>query len=204
MSSPRAEFFAESRRKLEAYYLAPGADAYQQSGRSGGAARWEQTRRPIADLVDRDGDFLDVGCANGLLLESLISWCAERGLRLRPHGIDFIPGLIELARRRLGSQAQLAVANAFHWDPPRRYDYVRTNLEYVPRDDHVEFVKRMQRAVSADGRLIACHYHNADERPIDVVRVLARAGLPVSGERRIDGVSLAWSDGQERSVSARR
>ena len=41
------------------------------SGRSTGAERWELKRRCIADAVEGAGDSMDVGCANGLRLESL-------------------------------------------------------------------------------------------------------------------------------------
>jgi hypothetical protein len=42
-----------------------------------------------------------VGCANGLLMESVAAWCAERGLAVEPYGVDISPALAELARRRL-------------------------------------------------------------------------------------------------------
>jgi len=38
--------------------------------------------------VDRHGDFLDAGCANGLLLETLVAWYAEKEIAIRPHGVD--------------------------------------------------------------------------------------------------------------------
>ena len=37
----------------------------------------ERARRPIVSAIDRDGTFLDVGCANGLLMESLATWAGE-------------------------------------------------------------------------------------------------------------------------------
>ena len=66
-------YHAETRRLLEGAYL-EAEDPRGGSGFRGDAGRWERARRPIASAVDRDGTFLDVGCANGLLMESLVEW----------------------------------------------------------------------------------------------------------------------------------
>jgi hypothetical protein len=39
-----------------------------QSGKSGSGEGWEYSRSLLANAIDRDGTFLDVGCANGFLL----------------------------------------------------------------------------------------------------------------------------------------
>ncbi len=96
----RADWFGALREVLAELQLSEPGNVYLQSGRSSGAARWQETRRCIADAVHRDGHFLDLGCANGLLLESLIGWCGERGITLRRHGIDLLAPLIALARER--------------------------------------------------------------------------------------------------------
>jgi 2-polyprenyl-3-methyl-5-hydroxy-6-metoxy-1,4-benzoquinol methylase len=57
-------------------------------------------RSPIVEAIERGGDFLDVGCANGLLLEDIMAWAAGAGHVIIPHGVDIGPGLIELARQR--------------------------------------------------------------------------------------------------------
>ena len=44
-----------------------------QSGRGGDPAGWEHARRLLLDAVPDGSDVLDVGCANGLLMESLAS-----------------------------------------------------------------------------------------------------------------------------------
>ena len=63
---------------IEPAYLA--AETPQgQSGRSGDAAGWEHARRLLLDAVPDGSDVLDVGCANGLLMESLVAWAAEDG-----------------------------------------------------------------------------------------------------------------------------
>src|SRR5262245_50598135 len=88
---PRDVYFEVLQAAVSECYLADLSNPYQQSGRSSGAERWEETRRCLVLALHRDGDFLDVGCANGLLLESLVAWAAEIGLTLRPHGLDFVP-----------------------------------------------------------------------------------------------------------------
>jgi hypothetical protein len=74
---------------------------WEQSGKSGDLAGWERGRRPIMDAVDRDGTFLDVGCANGFLMESVRAWAAEDGHDVEPYGLEIAPELAALARRRL-------------------------------------------------------------------------------------------------------
>ena len=193
-SSSRQAYFDALRAALAAYYLADPGNPYQQSGRSSGAARWEETRRPLAQAIDRDADVLDVGCANGLLLETLIGWCADRGITIRPHGVDFIPELVTLARTRFpGQEASFHVANAWDWQPGRQYDVVRTNLEHVPRADWSAFVERQLSWVVPGGRMIVCHYRNAHEEVVDVGALLEGWGFAVAGRIR-DPFEAAWTD----------
>jgi hypothetical protein len=101
-----------------------------QSGKSGDEALWEEARRHIADAIDRDGSFLDVGCASGFLMESVVRWSPHR---VEPYGLEIATQLADLARRRLPQWAdRIYVGNALGWSPPRRFDFVRTGLDYVP------------------------------------------------------------------------
>jgi SAM-dependent methyltransferase len=191
--APRDEYFEAVRAAIRDYYLEDPSNPYQQSGRSSGAARWLETRQCIAQAVHRDGDFLDVGCANGLLLKSLIAWTAARGFAIRPHGIDFVPELIELARQRLAPYAgTFEVANAFYWTPHRRFDFVRTNLEYVQPGDWPQFLARQYGAVADGGRLIVCHYRNEDDDPVEVASILRGLGYAVVGYADAPGTSVVW------------
>jgi 8-oxo-dGTP pyrophosphatase MutT (NUDIX family) len=197
-AAARAEFFRALRASTAEYYLSEPGNPYRESGRGKGAARWEETRRCIADAVHRSGDFMDVGCANGLLLETLRKWCAERGFALRLHGIDFVPELVALARARHPAYADhFAVANAWDWEPRRRYDFVRLSLEIVPASDRAELVRRIaSRAVAPGGRLIVCHYADVargDPR-VDVGTWLESEAMIPVGRGAAPGVSLAWID----------
>jgi 2-polyprenyl-3-methyl-5-hydroxy-6-metoxy-1,4-benzoquinol methylase len=136
---------------------------------------------------------LDVGCANGLLLETLIGWACEEGFMIRPYGIDFVPELIELARQRFPDHRDsFEVANAFYWSPGRQYDFVRTNLEYVPQSEWIPFVRRQYALVAAGGRLILCHYRNADDAYVDLGAVAQGAGYEVTGRTELPGTAVAW------------
>lgn len=98
------------------------------SGSSRDAAGWERARSLIADAVVPRQTFLDIGCANGHLMASMAEWAA-----VEPYGLEISPELAELARTRLPHWAErIWVGNALVWEPPRRFDVVRTGLDYVP------------------------------------------------------------------------
>lgn len=155
---------------LEETYL-PATTPQGQSGSSGGADHWEGRRRVIAEAIHRDGTFLDVGCANGLLMETLPVWAAARGFQIEPHGLDISSKLADLARKRLPAWAdRIHVGNAVTWEPPRRYDFVRTELVYVPSGrEPVLIAHLLEHVVAPGGRLILCAYRprgETDAEPI--------------------------------------
>lgn len=136
-------------------YLA-GDNPRSQSGHSGDEAYWRQARSLVAEAMDRDGAFLDVGCASGHLMECVQQWAGEQGRRVEPYGLDIAPELAALARSRLPQWAErIWVGNAIDWVPPQRFDFVRTGLEYVPRRRQPDLVRRLlQEVVAPGGRLI--------------------------------------------------
>ena len=61
-----------------------------------------------------------------------------------PSGLDISPELAEFARRRLPHWAdRIWVGNALEWEPPRRFDVVRTGLDYVPPRPRRELVEHL-------------------------------------------------------------
>jgi 2-polyprenyl-3-methyl-5-hydroxy-6-metoxy-1,4-benzoquinol methylase len=191
--SPRDTYFHTLHAAVSEFYLADPSNPYQQSGRSSGSERWVETRKCYLQTIHRSGDFMDVGCANGLLLETLMAWAAEAGFTLLPHGLDFVAELVALARERFpNNRDSFAVLNAFDWIPSRQYDFVRTSLEYVPRSDWSELVRRHYAAVCPGGRLIVSHYRNADDPYVDPGSVVQAAGYSVAGRITAPGVGAVW------------
>ena len=155
-------FYADNRRTLETAYLR-GTTPQQGSGFGGGELDWQQARRHITEGIPGDGTFLDVGCANGLLMESVAAWCAERGLAVEPYGVDISPALTDLARRRLPQWAdRIWTGNAVDWRPPAglRFDYVHILLDSVPRARRADLVRHhLKHTVRpATGRLLVSDY----------------------------------------------
>jgi SAM-dependent methyltransferase len=166
----RGEIDEEEWHRLVAEFVVPiylAADtAWAQSGKSGDEAVWEVARRPIVAAIDRDGTFLDVGCASGFLMESVKRWAAAAGYAVEPYGLDISPELADLARRRLPHWARrIFVGNARHWIPPRRFDYVRTGLEYAPPGRERSLLHHLlEHVVAPGGRLIVGTYNEERER----------------------------------------
>jgi 2-polyprenyl-3-methyl-5-hydroxy-6-metoxy-1,4-benzoquinol methylase len=155
-------FYAGTLRTLERSYLR-AATPQQGSGFGGDQLAWRQARWHITEAIAADGTFLDVGCANGLLMESVAAWCAERGLAVEPYGVDLSPALAELARRRLPQWAdRIWAGNAIDWQPPPglRFDYVHILLDSVPAARRADLVRHhLERTVRpVTGRLLVSDY----------------------------------------------
>ncbi len=132
-----AGWHAETARLIVPAYLA-AKTPWEGSGKSGTAEDWEHARSHIAHAIEHDGSFLDVGCANGYLLECLPRWTVHS---LDRYGLDIAPELVDLARLRLPDLAgHLFVGNALEWRPPHQFTYIRTGLEYVPRHRRAELI----------------------------------------------------------------
>ncbi len=149
------EWYREVAAVITPAYLAAD-NPRAQSGHSGDDTHWTHARSLIVDAIDRDGTFLDVGCASGYLMECMERWARARGWSVEPYGLDIAPELAALARRRLPHWAdRIFVGNVIEWQPPMRFDFVRTGLGYVPQRRQRDLVERLLREVVApDGRLI--------------------------------------------------
>ena len=171
-------------RELEEHYLVHD-DPIRQSGFSGGEERWKKERGIILDAVDRDGSFLDIGCANGYLLECLIEWAKQKDVVLTPYGVDLGARLIELAKQRFPKYAShFWAANAWDWHPPRKFDYVYALHDCVPEDYLIPWVRRLlAHYVEPGGTLIVGAYVGRSENrpPRDIAGELRAHGFPVSG-----------------------
>ena len=150
-----AEWYRRVAAVITPAYLAE-EDPRAQSGFSGDEAQWRHARGLIADAIGRDGTFLDVGYASGYLMECIQRWARESGRLIEPYGLDIAPELAELARSRLPHWAdRIYAGNAIDWEPPMRFDFVRTGLKYVPKRRQRDLVERLlEHVVSPGGRLI--------------------------------------------------
>ncbi len=195
-------------RSLEAAYLAHD-DPIRQSGFGGGARRWRAEREPILHAIASDSsvcseipcDLLDIGCANGYLLECLMEWARVCGPVLTPWGLDFNPRLIAAAKTRLPRFADhFFVANAWDWHPPRHFRCVYTLHDCVPPDLLAPYVRRLlQRVVAPGGRLIVGAYgSNSKSEPArDVAAALAASDFTLAGIASVGALPIAafaWLD----------
>ena len=193
------DFLARA-RSLEASYL-ESDDPIRQSGFGGGAERWRAERSPILESIESDGNLLDIGCANGYLLECLVAWGAERGISLTPFGVDIGPQLIAEAKRRLPDfPDHFWVANAWDWRPPRRFRYVYSLYDNVPEELIAPYVERLlEHVVEPGGRLIVGAYGSRSRGtpPFDIAEHLSSAGYRLAGKTSAGDppiVAFAWVD----------
>jgi SAM-dependent methyltransferase len=177
--------------EFEQAYLATD-DVRAQSGFRGSAERWKAAREPIVDAIDRPGTFLDVGCANGLLMESIATWSKHE---VEPYGLDFAPGLVELARARLPQWAErIWLGDAATWEPPFHFDFVHTRIEL----GSLERIRMLGRRliVSSDGSF----RRPESPKAVPVADRLRERDLDVAGElyRRSEEhaveIAVAWVD----------
>lgn len=188
------KWFSEMSSKLEESYLA-GDTPWQQSGFFGPEEIWIKCRKPIEKCIVSSGTFLDIGCANGYLLECLIEWTRVRGIKITPFGLDISEKLIDLSKQRLPKyKYNFYVGNAFTWISPQKYDYVRTELVYVPEQLKKEYVDRLLKLFLTDkGKLLIAEYRS--RRDIEYVpwinTFLENEGF------RIDECKSAFCEGKE-------
>jgi SAM-dependent methyltransferase len=191
---------------IEPAYLG-AATPQGQSGQSGDAEGWEQARRLVLDAVDGDGTFLDVGCANGLLMESVHRWGSEDGVSLEPYGVDISAALADLARQRCPQWAdRIWTANALGWHPPRRFDYVRTGLDYVPSARRADLVHHLLEHVVADHGRLLVGVTNEERGQQGLADALRGWGFAVAGTatrpHRHEALerTVHWIDGEARAA----
>ncbi len=179
--------FLDRLRALEGAYLRE-TDPVRQSGFGGGHERWRTERALVLDAVPDDGDFLDIGCANGYLLECLVQWGHERHIRLTPYGVDCGAQLIALAQQRLPQYAShFWVANAWEWLPPRQFRYVYSLYDCVPEELLPVYIRRLvTRYVEPGGTLIMGAYGATPsrKRPAISQQTSRPRGFVLPGRRR--------------------
>jgi SAM-dependent methyltransferase len=184
-------------------------DIFGGSGSSGDMAHWETRRRVIASAFDRDGTWLDVGCANGLLMTTLPKWVAEKGFAIEAHGLELSAKVAERARIRYPQFAdRIWTGNVMFFEPPIRFDFVTAISDSVAPHRCAAMVERIAALyLNRGGRVILSCYGpggfitatkaSAD----DPRRFIVEAGMRVAGyaEHRDEAnnltkVRVAWAD----------
>ncbi|WP_329319282.1 serpin family protein [Streptomyces sp. NBC_01262] len=195
-----ASYFADNVRLLEPAYLRAGTPE-GGSGFGGGPQEWRARRSMIVEGLHRDGTFLDLGCANGLLMESVREWAAERGRSVEPYGIDLAPGLVALARRRLPHWAdRIEEGNALDWRPAdgRRFTFVHVLADCVPRARLGELIRHVRGLAEPGGRVLLSVYQPTGGGDVSAAERMAEAGIWATGAATGDGppgtATTAWID----------
>jgi len=145
------------------------------SGSSRDTAGWERARSQLAEAVEPGQTFLDVGCANGHLLESMVRWAG-----VEPYGLEISRELAELARRRLPQWAdRIWVGNAIDWKPPQSFDVVRTGIDYVPIPRRRQLVEHLL----AYSRRLVVGVFNEERDARSLEDEVSGWGFTISGHR---------------------
>lgn len=152
------ERVADGLRIIEPLYLG-GETPQEGSGFRGSMEDWTSNHWHIVDAIEHDSTFLDVGCANGFLMDCVVDWCADKGVKVEPHGVDISPALAARARERLPQWAdRIWVGDALTWTPPRTFDVVHGLLDTVMPSQRREMVDNLLTFVAPGGRLILSWY----------------------------------------------
>jgi hypothetical protein len=165
-------------------------DPRAQSGKAGDEVDWRWARELILDAVPPNMKacrLLDVGAANGYLMESLERWGTERGIRVEPYGLDISPRLVALAWSRLPAWAErIEVGNVLEHEPARRYDLVHTALDYVPPARRRESLERLFAKFLTPGGRVVLRPERVSAGHSDLAVQVEALGLRVGGviERR--------------------
>lgn len=196
-----SEEYYEKLRELEGAYLRHRGPL-RQSGYGGGPINWRKKRGIVLEAIEEDGTFLDVGCANGYLLECLVQWGNERGVRLIPFGLDIGERLVNLAKQRLPQWSEhFFVGNIWDWNCPRQFHYVSTSLCVPDTYKEALFEKLVSQVVEPGGRLILRCYYNQPKAGLrldyfDNRAFLAAMGITPVGNVESDpsGAEYVWID----------
>jgi hypothetical protein len=106
-------------------------------------------------------------------MESMAEWAG-----VEPYGVDISPELAALARRRLPRWAdRIWVGNAAEWRPPRRFDVVRTGLDYVPPPRRPAFAEHL--LSYCDRLVVGVFNEEREERALE--REVASWGFTIAG-----------------------
>jgi hypothetical protein len=121
--------------------------------------------------------------------------------RLDLFGLDIAQELIDVARRRLpGLASHIEVGNALDWQPGRRFDFARANLDAVPSYRRREFVGHL--LGFSDRLIIGVFNEQVEERPTEELlrgwgyRIAGRSERTNRHKPAVD-YRVLWIDAEE-------
>ena len=179
---------ARTRDRLEDAYMAAGDGPRGAGSGHDSVGDWRAERQHLTVAMDRDGSWLDVGCANGFLMATLPAWCAERDVTIETYGLELLPGVAELARALHPELAdRIWTGSVMRWSPPRQFTYVTAIEDQVPPHRLGNLVDRLlDEFVERGGRAIISAYTNQGEVTRDLFSDLTTCGHPPDGHIRIE------------------
>ena len=150
-----------------------------QSGHSGGEEHYVFSHLLLLEAIQKSGSLLDVGCANGYLIESLYKWANAVGFSLDVYGLDISEEIIGLAKARLPQwQDRFYIGNALTWAPEEKFDYICIKgFEYVPEDKQAMlFYHLMQNYLTESGRMIfGPYWYETEDQPLSFFNSIGTA-----------------------------
>lgn len=140
-------------------------EPYAQCGHTGNEQTWVYSRiMPLLEVLNKNGSFIDVACANGYINESLFKWTNNSPIDIEYYGVDISKELIDIAKQRMPQFADnYYVANVDGFIPPKKFDYVRIlAISFIPEYKHKNFVDSLfNDYLKNTGRLILGPYTEA-------------------------------------------
>ena len=129
------------------------------------SATMEALGLEVLDRLHLDSDelVLDAGCGSGRITEALI----ERLPRGRVIALDESASMIDAARRRLGPQVDLRVADLLELELSEPVDAILSTATFHWIADHERLFERLRAALVPAGRLVA---QCGGETNIDILR----------------------------------
>jgi ubiquinone/menaquinone biosynthesis C-methylase UbiE len=107
-------------------------------------------------------NILDVGCGTGSHLE------LYHRFQCHLHGLDLSPSMINVAKKRLGSTAQLTLGDATAMPyENEKFDLVISmlSLHEMPAETRSEVLVEIKRVLKKEGRILLIDYHPGPYKP---------------------------------------
>ena len=123
--------------------------------------------------VHKDGTFLDVGCANGVLLRDLCMWAKEKSINLIPFGFDINRKLIEESRKKIPlHRTNFKVDKEDNYKINKKFTFIRMPLRNGRGRQRL--LKKYLGMLESGGRLVITCYDDAKDEFISLEKYLKK------------------------------